>query len=92
MAFGDNLKRLRTNKEFTQEYLGKVLCLSRTTISNYEKGKMQPSIETLIKLSEIFNVTVDELIKQYKNPPCSTGPRTERNHLHRVQMMQFNAK
>ena len=61
MAFGDNLKRLRTNKEFTQEYLGKVLCLSRTTISNYE---MQPSIETLIKLSEIFNVTVDELIKQ----------------------------
>lgn len=64
MAFGDNLKRLRTNKEFTQEYLGKVLCLSRTTISNYEKGKMQPSIETLIKLSEIFNATVDELIKQ----------------------------
>ena len=64
MAFGDNLKRLRTNKEFTQEYLGKVLCLIRTTISNYEKGKMQPSIETLIKLSEIFNVTVDELIKQ----------------------------
>ena len=45
MAFGDNLKRLRTNKKFTQEYLGKVLCLSRTTISNYEKGKMQPSIE-----------------------------------------------
>ena len=64
MAFGDNLKRLRTNKEFTQEYLGKVLFHSRTTISNYEKGKMQPSIETLIKLSEIFNVTVDELIKQ----------------------------
>ena len=64
MAFGDNLKRLRTNKEFTQEYLGKVLCLSRTTISKNKKGKMQPSIETLIKLSEIFNVTVDELIRQ----------------------------
>lgn len=64
MSFADNLKRFRINKQFTQEYLGKALCLSRTTISNYEKGKMQPSIETLIKLSEIFNVTIDELIKQ----------------------------
>lgn len=74
MAFGDNLKRLRTNKELTQENLGKVLCLSRTTISNYEKGKMQPSIETLIRLSEVFNITVDELIKQQETSyPAGTG-------------------
>lgn len=74
MAFGDNLKRLRTNKELTQENLGRVLCLSRTTISNYEKGKMQPSIETLIRLSEVFNITVDELIKQQETSyPAGTG-------------------
>nr|DAE63384.1 MAG TPA: hypothetical protein [Bacteriophage sp.] len=28
----------------------------------------------------------------YTKPLCSTGPRTERNHPHRVQMMQFNAR
>ncbi len=64
MPFSTNLRELRIKQEFTQTELAKKLHLSRTAISNYEKGRMQPSIETIIQISEIFNISLDELLKQ----------------------------
>ena len=52
MPFNENLKLLRTKNKLTQAELGKILNLSRSTISNYEAGKMQPSIETIIEISK----------------------------------------
>lgn len=63
MNFPQNLKLLRLQCGFTQTELAKKVHLSRTAISNYESGRMEPSIQVLIKLAEIFGVTVDELIK-----------------------------
>lgn len=37
--------------------------LSRTSISNYEYGKFEPDIKTIIDISDLFNVTIDELLK-----------------------------
>lgn len=64
MPFSTNLRELRIKQEFTQTELAEKLHLSRTAISNYEKGKMQPSIETIIQISEIFNISIDKLLKQ----------------------------
>ena len=63
MPFNENLKLLRTKNKLTQAELGKILNLSRSTISNYEAGKMQPAIETIIEISKYFKITIDSLLK-----------------------------
>lgn len=63
MPFNENLKLLRTKNKLTQAELGKILNLSRSTISNYEAGKMQPSIEAIIEISKYFKITIDSLLK-----------------------------
>lgn len=64
--FGDRLKELREEKELTQEELGKFLNVSRQTISGYEAGSIEPSIKNLIKLADIFNVSLDYLLGRTK--------------------------
>lgn len=63
MAFPKNLKALRLKHKLTQDELGKKLYLSRTSISNYEQGKFEPNIETIIAVADLFNITTDELLK-----------------------------
>lgn len=63
MAFPKKLKALRLKHKLTQDELGEKLYLSRTSISNYEIGKNEPNIETIIAISDLFNITTDELLK-----------------------------
>lgn len=56
------LVELRSEKELTQEALAKVLCVDRGTISKWERAVYLPSIEMLVKISEFYGVTVNELI------------------------------
>lgn len=63
MAFPEKLKALRHENGLTQDELCEKLYLSRTSISNYETGKNEPNIETIIAISDLFNITTDELLK-----------------------------
>ena len=56
------IAELRKEKHLNQTGLGLKLNLSQKMISAYESGTHQPSIDTLIKMSEIFNVSVDYII------------------------------
>lgn len=57
-----SLKQLRKDKKISQEQLGHRLGFGKNTISQYETGIREPNIDTLIKLAEYFDVTVDYLI------------------------------
>lgn len=63
MAFPEKLKALRLENGLTQDELGEKLFLSRASISYYEQGKFEPTIETIIAVSDLFNVTADELLR-----------------------------
>lgn len=63
MSISYNLRAYRLKNKLTQVELGSMLHLSRSAISNYEQGKMEPSIDTIINISEIFKVSTDELLK-----------------------------
>lgn len=63
LKFGYILKFLRKNKKCTQEKLAKELHKSRPTISGYEIGDRSPDHDTLIQISEIFNVSLEYLVK-----------------------------
>ena len=60
--FGDNLKRLRKEKELTQETLAEFLGVSFQTISKWERGETYPDITMLPVIASFFNVTIDDLL------------------------------
>ena len=60
--FSKNLKILRTQFELSQKELAQKIELSSNIICEYEKGRSQPNIETLLKLADIFNCSVDYLL------------------------------
>ena len=61
MCFPKRLKELRLNAGLTQKDLAKAIEVGRTTISEYESGKIVPKQEGLLKLANHFNVSVDYL-------------------------------
>lgn len=60
--FQENLKELRKKKGYSQQELAIRLNVVRQTISKWEKGLSVPDADTLIKMAEIFEVSVNELL------------------------------
>ncbi|HJB83220.1 MAG TPA: helix-turn-helix domain-containing protein [Candidatus Mediterraneibacter intestinavium] len=58
----DNLRRLRDEHNYTQLQLSKKLNISRQAYSNYETGKRIPDIETLLRLTDIYGISLEDLI------------------------------
>ena len=58
---GNNIKRLRLEKHYSQEQLARKLNLSQGAISQWEKGKTSPDTPVLIQLAKIFEVSLDSL-------------------------------
>lgn len=61
-SFGENLKRIRTDKNISQGELAKLVNMHATHISRYERSVTTPSVEVLKKISEALDVTIDELV------------------------------
>lgn len=59
---GNKIKNFRKSNKITQQELADKLEISRSTLSYYELGKIDPNIYTLIKLSDIMNCTLDYLV------------------------------
>jgi len=60
--FGNKIKELREEMNWTQDHLGKLLNVKRAAISKYENGKVPLTDEILIKLSKIFDVSCDYIL------------------------------
>ena len=63
---GDRIKLYRENKNMTQNEVADILKVSPATISKYESGSLEPNIEALKKLSEVFEITIDQLLNDEK--------------------------
>ena len=63
MTLGEKIYELRTQHNLSQGDLANELNVSRQSISKWENGNSTPDLEKIVKLAEIFNVSLDELIK-----------------------------
>ena len=63
MELGSQIKNHRTNMNLSQEELAEKIYVTRQTISNWETNKSYPDIHSLLLLSSLFNVSLDQLIK-----------------------------
>ena len=61
-SIGKNIKQIRIKNNMTQEELAEALFVTRQTISNYETGKSNPDIDTIIKIAELFKVDANTVI------------------------------
>ena len=64
VKLGKNLKRLRTEKGFTQADIAKAVGVTCPYLSNIENGKVNPTLLTLAKLANALKINIEELIKQ----------------------------
>lgn len=62
MGFGERLKYLRVSNNMKQSDLVERLGVSSVSISHYEKEARSPDLDMLVKISKIFNVSVDNLL------------------------------
>ena len=65
---GKNLKKIRLLKNLSLKEAGKLLNMSSTAISKYEKGDIVPNSSKLIEFANAYKVKTIDLIKAYKNP------------------------
>ena len=73
MTLGENIVRLRTQKNWSQGDLADALDISRQSVSKWETDASIPELDKLLKLSELFGVTLDELVRGEDAPKAETA-------------------
>ena len=63
MELGNQIKEYRTALKLTQDELAEKVFVTRQTVSNWENGKNYPDVHSLVLLSNIFDVSLDQLVK-----------------------------
>lgn len=76
MTLGENITRLRTQKNWSQGDLADALDISRQSVSKWETDASIPELDKLLKLSELFGVTLDELVRGEEVPKTETAMPT----------------
>ena len=88
-SLSDKLRYLRINRNLTQNDVGKYLSMTRQGYAHYEKGTRSPDYQTLLKLADYYQLSVDDLVSKdklpleiaylYESTPYSTNKDYKRN-------------
>lgn len=87
MELGKKIKELRAKKNWSQEMLAERAYVSRQTVSNWETEKNYPDVHSLLILSDIFGVSLDELIKGDVDTMKETIRNEEGKRLKRLEVI-----
>ena len=77
MEFNNKLYELRKQKGFSQEELANRLNVSRQTISKWEVGDSTPDMEKLVAISDLFGISLDELVMDKTPEPADQPAKSE---------------
>lgn len=64
-VFSENMKRFRTEKKFTQEYVAQKLCVTPQTVSRWECGTTLPDVLMLPEIAKLYGIITDDLFKKH---------------------------
>lgn len=64
---GEKIKIYRENKNMTQNEIAEILGVKPATVSKYESGALEPNIESLKRLAELFEISIDELLNDQED-------------------------
>ena len=86
MRIADQIKNARIQKEYTQEQAAENLFVSRQTISNWENGKSLPDILSIIRMSELYELSLDELMKMLVQHRQALNEQIARLQEHKIKL------
>lgn len=84
MDVGQRLKQRRNELQLKQDYVAEKLGITRQTMSNWENGRSYPDIERIIRLSEIYDLSLDELLKGDREMVKHLQENTVVNHFLKI--------
>ncbi|GBF73092.1 putative transcriptional regulator [Paenibacillus sp. 598K] len=92
MTLGDRLKKARERRGWNQRYVSKITRISNTSLSNYERNYREPDAETLKKLAEFYEVSVDWLVGASEKPGAQYPEPSKTEYILReiVEKYQLN--
>lgn len=64
MKIGESIFNIRKEQEMTQEEFASIFAVTRQTVSNWEKEKSYPDLQTLVDVSDRFEVSLDSMLKE----------------------------
>ena len=88
------IKKLRTEKGYTQARLAQLLNINDRTVSKYECGRGIPDIDILLKLSEVFEVSINEILNgrrfaDFKKESDTSLINLLKNFKHKIVIRNF---
>lgn len=89
MNLSNKLKYYRSKKSLTQSQVAKKLCVSRKTISGWENARSFPDLNTLVKISNIYNVSIDTLLKENSLSDTNFSQRNQIEMKKKISMMLY---
>lgn len=91
MIFADKLIQLRKKSGWSQEELAEQMNVSRQSVSKWEGAQTIPDLEKIVRLSELFGVSTDYLLKDEMGSADVAEPAEEPSTMRRVSMEEANA-
>ena len=79
MELNKALRKLRKENGFTQQAVADILNVDRSTYSCYEQGKFSPSLDCIVQLAELYQISVDELLGNEAADYAISAPAPEYN-------------
>lgn len=73
MSFNERLKSLRFQNGVTQKAIAEGIGVTPVSVQRFEYGTARPKLETVIKLADFFNVSIDYLVGRTDNPQIARG-------------------
>ena len=84
MKIGEKVKEQRLKKKWTQEQLAQLLNVSRSTVSSWEVGRNYPDLETIISISDLFGITLDNLLREDTQMVKETTKKIKRGEIYKT--------
>ena len=87
MELGKRIAEIRKEHSLTQEGLAEICSVTRQTISNWENGKSYPDLETLVLISDTFDVSLDVMLKGDRKMVSEITKEQKQGRYHRIKMV-----
>ena len=84
MKIGEKIKEQRLKKKWTQEQLAQLLNVSRSTVSSWEVGRNYPDLETIISISDLFGISLDNLLREDTQMVKETTKKIKRGEIYKT--------
>lgn len=88
MTLGEKILSLRTARDMSQDDLAEKLEVSRQSVSKWETGQSTPDLDKIIRLADLFGVSVDELVRDGERPRLPEPPQPQVVYVERKQEKQ----